>query len=310
MRIGIQADTSRPSASRFKAWTFGLGMALLFAHANAAHAEEDCKDAWQNGYGAGKDIKALQSEVSELREVLGQLLELDQQRTALLSQALGGQAVSRTLPSSTRSARATKVSRKTAPSRSRSKTGRVSGSVSIPGGGKTAYVYVQNVRGRLVRGRTLQIKQINKQFRPQHLVVQKGTRVDFPNLDPTYHNVFSRSQPANFDLGIYRAGDAVKGHSFNVPGLVRIHCNMHEKMQASVLVVPNHLYTETGADGTFTLDNVPRGKRKIVAWAPGAKLETRWVTVGSGTANLDFTLKKEKRRRHKNKHGQAYRSYE
>ena len=46
--------------------------------------------------------------------------------------------------------------------------------------------------------------QKNIAFAPDLLPVLVGTAVDFPNLDDTYHNVFSYSKAKRFDLGRYR----------------------------------------------------------------------------------------------------------
>ena len=35
------------------------------------------------------------------------------------------------------------------------------------------------------------------------LAIQVGTKVEFPNQDDTYHNIFSYSPPKRFDLGRY-----------------------------------------------------------------------------------------------------------
>jgi plastocyanin len=35
--------------------------------------------------------------------------------------------------------------------------------------------------------------------------VEVGTKVEFPNYDDTYHNIFSYSKPKRFDLGRYPA---------------------------------------------------------------------------------------------------------
>ena len=45
-------------------------------------------------------------------------------------------------------------------------------------------------------------------FVPTLLPVQVGTRVEFPNLDDTYHNIFSFSPAKRFDLGRYRPDEA------------------------------------------------------------------------------------------------------
>src|ERR1700720_2204826 len=48
--------------------------------------------------------------------------------------------------------------------------------------------------------------QHNKRFEPGLLVVPVGSVVDFPNLDPWFHNVFSLYRGKRFDLGLYQAG--------------------------------------------------------------------------------------------------------
>ena len=141
-------------------------------------------------------------------------------------------------------------------------------------------------------------------------MVQRGTTVTFPNEDSTYHNVFAKDPSATFDLGIYRKGDDPKSYRFTKAGLIDVYCNMHSKMRAEVLVVPNHLYTKVRPDGSFKLSRVPPGRRKIVAWGPGAELVSKFVDVGAGdTTTLSLSLRPKKRRQHTNKNGQPYGSY-
>ena len=47
----------------------------------------------------------------------------------------------------------------------------------------------------------VKMSQKNGMFEPELLPIQVGTAVDFPNLDDTYHNVFSYSKTKRFDLG-------------------------------------------------------------------------------------------------------------
>ena len=62
--------------------------------------------------------------------------------------------------------------------------------------------------------------QRNQTFVPHVLAITTGTTVDFPNSDPTYHNVFSLSKTRPFDLGRYAAGRS-KAVRFDRPGIVR-----------------------------------------------------------------------------------------
>ncbi|MDP9004745.1 MAG: hypothetical protein M3N12_08135, partial [Verrucomicrobiota bacterium] len=49
-----------------------------------------------------------------------------------------------------------------------------------------------------------QVAQKNIAFAPDLLPVLVGSSVEFPNMDETYHNVFSYSKIKRFDLGRYR----------------------------------------------------------------------------------------------------------
>lgn len=47
------------------------------------------------------------------------------------------------------------------------------------------------------------LRQKNKSFEPRLPTITKGSTVEFPNLDPWFHNVFSLSNGKKFDLGLY-----------------------------------------------------------------------------------------------------------
>src|SRR3954471_10868914 len=52
-----------------------------------------------------------------------------------------------------------------------------------------------------------QVIQKDLTFTPLLLPVRVGTKVEFPNLDDTFHDVFSYSAPKRFDLGRYRSNE-------------------------------------------------------------------------------------------------------
>ena len=273
-----------------------LLLLLLLLPVSAHAGEADCKEAFEKGYTAGKEIQELRTEVRELREVVSKLVTMlgDNPELAQIQ-----------LPADQPKGEPKRVETK------EPAFGTVTGKISFLEGSKAAYVYVENVGGRLARGRKVDMSQKNKQFAPRHLVVQKGTEVAFPNQDAIYHNVFAQSSAANFDLGIYRSGDAAKSYVFTKPGLIDIYCNMHSKMSAEVLVVPNHLYATVQSNGSFKLARVPEGRRKIVAWGPGAEPVSVWVEVSpSSPAEVKLSLLPRKKGAHTNKDGQPYGSYQ
>ena len=57
---------------------------------------------------------------------------------------------------------------------------------------------------------------------------------------------------------------------------------MHEQMRARVLVVPSKHFTKVRPDGSFRLEGVPAGRRKLVAWGPNLKPAQHTVDVVTG----------------------------
>jgi plastocyanin len=267
------------------------------------------------------DFAKLQREVADQRQLIIQMLQIEQQRYDMLlrlMQSGGTMPPGVTLPSipsvpgpGAASSDRTPVSpAKIAVERGAAAMATVTGRVQAKAGSlKETYVYVDGIRGASAHGHTLEIKQKDKQFSPQVAVVQRGTSVVFPNFDPVFHNVFSPSGKNTFDLGSYRAGDQPRSVVLTTPGVVEVFCNIHSRMNATVLVVPGPLYTKVGADGAFKLDNVPVGARHLVAWSPNAKPATQKVDVSSSGGQANFTLDYEGPASHTNKLGQPYGSY-
>ncbi|HMG11616.1 MAG TPA: hypothetical protein VK571_00440, partial [Gemmatimonadaceae bacterium] len=139
--------------------------------------------------------------------------------------------------------------------------------------------------------------------------VQKGTKVELPNRDAVFHNVFSVTPEASFDLGSYRQGET-KGVAMTRPGVVNVYCNMHPQMVGYVLVVPSSLFVRAGQDGFYRLPNVPSGKHRIVAWAPNAKPVVSEVQVADDeVVTAELEIKRGRALPHTNKDGLAYGSY-
>jgi plastocyanin len=128
-------------------------------------------------------------------------------------------------------------------------------------------------------------------FVPHLLAITTGTTVEFPNSDRIFHNVFSLSKPARFDLGRYPVGRS-KSVRFDKPGVVRVFCDIHSHMNAFILVFSHRYFTLTDDQGRYRLDNVPAGTYTVVAWYEGAVTAARPVVVSArGTAELDFALR-------------------
>jgi len=147
-----------------------------------------------------------------------------------------------------------------------------------------------------------------KTFTPRVVAVPVGATVSFPNDDPIFHNVFSTSEAASFDLGLYRNGDA-KTQRFAVAGVVPIYCNIHPHMLAYVVVVPSRRFAVTGTDGVAILPAVPAGEHPVRVWHERSGDWSGSATVAVGAANrLDVLLDASAWREsaHLNKYGKPY----
>lgn len=115
------------------------------------------------------------------------------------------------------------------------------------------------------RGSRPAIEQRDTAFAPPVVFVQRGASVAFPNQDPFFHNVFSYSSTARFDLGRYPQGDS-KSVVFDRPGIVKVYCEVHEFMRSVVVVTENPYHAIVREDGSFRIEGVPAGTHTLVVW--------------------------------------------
>jgi plastocyanin len=172
------------------------------------------------------------------------------------------------------------------------------------------YVYLDGPRSLSSRPQTIEIKQLGRQFIPSVSVVQTGTRVIFPNEDKIFHNVFSRTPGNAFDLGTLKAGDKPNPVVLLKPGHVEVFCNIHSRMRADILVVPNGYWARVRPDGTYQISGVPAGPQRVVMWGPTVRTVSQRVEVTTAGATVNFAADLLNRGPHPNKQGGAYDSYE
>ena len=151
-------------------------------------------------------------------------------------------------------------------------------------------VYLRDTRPQDVMPMRVAIHQVNESFTPRVVAVTVGSEVEFPNDDPIYHNVFSLSRAKNFNLGRYPRGDTRRVR-FDRPGVVKVFCEIHSHMSATVMVFDHPWFAVPGEDGRFELPPIPAGDRQITAWHERLGDTTQRVRVESGRpATADFVL--------------------
>jgi plastocyanin len=141
---------------------------------------------------------------------------------------------------------------------------------------------------RIAKHRT--IEQRNREFLPHVMAIPVGSSVTFPNFDTVFHNVFSTSPLAAFDLGIYKLGEA-REYTFTKEGIIRLSCNLHANMAAYVAVVSAPAYVVTDATGAFTFQHLAVGKYKLKAWTERSSAPiAQDVTIKTGKNDVQVTV--------------------
>lgn len=157
-----------------------------------------------------------------------------------------------------------------------------------------------------------QLVQKNKSFHPSLLVLPVGGKVEFPNHDPFFHNVFSLFEGKRFDLGLYESG-STRFVQFDKAGVSFIFCNIHAEMSAVVIALATPYYAISDSRGEVNIKDVPPGRYEVQIFHPAvtpASLRdlTRDITVARGETSIgSFSLvESDVTTAHKNKYGRDY----
>ena len=153
-----------------------------------------------------------------------------------------------------------------------------------------AVVYLDGAFPKPASIPTKQVAQKDLTFVPALLPVPVGTKVEFPNLDETYHNIFSYSPAKRFDLGRYRPEERpIPTQVFDKLGLVTLRCDIHEHMRGLILVLNTPYFVMTDTDGHFRLSGLPAGRYTLKAWIDSRTTREKPVELKNDqTLHIDF----------------------
>ena len=128
---------------------------------------------------------------------------------------------------------------------------------------------------------------------PHVIGLQVNQMLKITNSDKATHNIhptpksnaeWNESQPA---------GTPPKDKSFSrKETLIPVKCNIHPWMKAYIGVLEHPFFAVTGADGSYTIENVPPGDYTIVFWQESKSLgeHTEKITVpAKGSVTKDYT---------------------
>lgn len=147
-----------------------------------------------------------------------------------------------------------------------------------------AVVYLE---GEFPAAKELPVQQMSQKdlaFVTPLLPVRVGTKVEFPNLDNTFHNIFSFSPSKRFDLGRYTSAERpIPSQVFDKAGLVTLRCDIHEHMRGLIVVLDTPYFVKTDSEGHFKLGGLPAGSYKLKAWLDSKTTLERPVEIKPGS---------------------------
>ena len=150
--------------------------------------------------------------------------------------------------------------------------------------------------------------QVDCAYYPHVLVVPVGATVDLVSSDPVAHNVHSHAQKNTAVNTLIPNSGVVIPHKIEKAEEIKFTCDIHAWMTGYIVAVPSNFYTVTGykdaedkmissdayeksADtGKYTLENLPAGRARVVAWHEELGKANKTVEVpASGDIAVNFT---------------------
>ena len=136
--------------------------------------------------------------------------------------------------------------------------------------------------------------QVDKQFAPYVLVVQKNQMVDFPNSDAVRHHVYSFSQPNQFEIQLF-SGSEAKPITFKNEGVVVLGCNIHDNMIGYIYINGGELTAMTDNLGKVSVslpdDIKSAAEVELTVWHPElSPMQTKRVTVRLPSNTKDYSI--------------------
>ncbi|PYO80829.1 MAG: TonB-dependent receptor [Gemmatimonadetes bacterium] len=175
--------------------------------------------------------------------------------------------------------------------------------VDHDGGVAHAVVVVRGVKaGAPTERLAVIVDNAHCRFVPRVQVVTRGQGVRVRSSDPVLHNAHPVLVAAP-EVSIANLALAVPGQTMDLTrrlaatlpargeALVRLACDVHPWMRGWLVVLDHPYAAVTGADGTFTIPEVPPGSYTLALWHETLGRTERRVTVPPGaTVSIDFTL--------------------
>jgi len=127
------------------------------------------------------------------------------------------------------------------------------------------------------------ISQTSCMYEPHVFGLQTGQKLEILNSDSTLHNINCQAK-LNKKFNIAQPTKGMKSaKTFDQPEVgVPFKCNVHPWMTAYAGVFSHPFFAVSGADGSFSIKNLPAGTYTLEAWHEKLGVQTQKVTVADG----------------------------
>jgi plastocyanin len=139
------------------------------------------------------------------------------------------------------------------------------------------------------------ITQQNATFIPHVLPVVQYSTVYFTNEDPFYHNVFSVTPGAKFNVGRRAKGEVffqqmpdsdVLKSDIKGLGEIRLFCDIHSQMNAVILSLDTPYFTRTRTDGAYSIAQLPAGRYELRVYHPDTGTSRQTIEIKSNEKTI------------------------
>ncbi|MEN0004522.1 MAG: carboxypeptidase regulatory-like domain-containing protein [Bacteroidota bacterium] len=130
-------------------------------------------------------------------------------------------------------------------------------------------------------------------FLPLVLPVTKGSTVYLLNEDQFFHNVFSLTPKARFNIGRRPPGNSYP-QKIKKSGVIRLGCDIHTHMAGFILSLETPYFQRVDVNGNFQLQQLPDGRYRVEIYHPQLKKVTATIELKGGqtlTKNFDLSTR-------------------
>ncbi len=136
------------------------------------------------------------------------------------------------------------------------------------------------------------------EFQPYIQIMQNDSNAAIVNEDSVLHNIHTyeiigKAKKTVMNISQPDMGTINKKVKLKRGDAMKIECDAHDFMHGFVFVAKNPYYAQVADDGSYSIDNIPPGKYKVMAFHGTLGTQKGKIEIAAGASQaVDFTFKK------------------